>query len=496
MKRRLFVLLFLLLIPIKTFALEEKEYNVCKNGCEYNELETVFGEIQSFSSNAGYDIIINIQDQETYHLSTQYQLNKRRTVWEYGELYRRITNLTINGNGAHVTQDSNWSLSIGVKEKLEIKHLNMEIGPTSLASDRGEIIFEDVNISTPSIGVDHNTPETTIKDSVIKAEVTVDRATLNNLEVEGSLRLSDPTSVEDIEVKGQIIISQKENVEESYTFKNINIDANNKPYGLSFVYEACRGNDTNYGLENVTIKNASVSAIYRMRNTKNLLIKNSDLSDNACSIHLETLDLGYCDMGYTNRFKPELKLLDFSVNANNPDTVIQNSKVCCALSRKGNIASYHDDINITGQSPISIMYFDKTNTWTKPISRGEEENDNVIELDNNIILIEQTNKDIISLNVEKEVDLSKYFNSLVSDIEWTVEDESILTIQNGKIIPKKIGETNIIGRSDKDAYYLNIKITEERNPNTVTNLKVIIGLICLLLLLEITIHFGKKKARE
>ena len=97
MKRRLFVLLFLLLIPIKIFALEEKEYNVCKNGCEYNELETVFREIQSFSSNAGYNIVINIQDQETYQLTTYYQLDKRRTVWDYGELYHRITNLTING---------------------------------------------------------------------------------------------------------------------------------------------------------------------------------------------------------------------------------------------------------------------------------------------------------------------------------------------------------------------------------------------------------------
>ena len=490
MKRKVFILLFLLLIPIKTFALEEKEYNVCKNGCEYSELETVFNEIENYTSTDGYNVVINVLDQETYDAPSQVTLNDAYT--RDSEVFNRLTNLTINGNGASLnTNDRN--ILIGTEEKVTIKHLKIESKTIVICSRGDEVLFEDTNIEAKNISAACSSiSKVTVKDSTFKGNFGGINIAVKNLDSEGELSLSNPISVEDIEVKGTLLISTK--IPEPITIKNINIDANHNEYGLSIYYDVCRGEDPDYVLENITVKNADVAAVHRMRNHGNLTIKNSDLSDNACSIHLESLGFGSCVASHSKSPKTELKLL--SDRETNPDTVFQDSKVCCAKSYKGDTASHGSSFTMAGGPTDSIMYFDKTNIWTKPISRGEGENDNVIEKDNNSILIEQTNQDVISLNVEKGVDLSKYFEWIANDIEWTVEDESILSIINNQIIPKKAGETNIVGRSAKDVYYLNIRITGEKNPNTVTNLKVIIGLICLLLLLEITIHFGKKKARE
>ena len=54
---------------MKAKAVEEKVYEVCKNGCAYSEVDTVFTELNSLGNNNQYNVVINIRDQGTYILN-------------------------------------------------------------------------------------------------------------------------------------------------------------------------------------------------------------------------------------------------------------------------------------------------------------------------------------------------------------------------------------------------------------------------------------------
>ena len=92
----------------------------------------------------------------------------------------------------------------------------------------------------------------------------------------------------------------------------------------------------------------------------------------------------------------------------------------------------------------AILYFNITNKWSKTISRGSDiDNNNIVELDDGKIIIDYENRDILDLQVDKDVDLDKYFEGVnVREINWRISDESILEIKEGHIIPKKVGETD------------------------------------------------------
>ena len=64
MKKRFFFLI-LLFVPILVKG-ETLVYNVCENGCEYDDINEVYDEILSLPRNVTHDITLNIKDGRSY----------------------------------------------------------------------------------------------------------------------------------------------------------------------------------------------------------------------------------------------------------------------------------------------------------------------------------------------------------------------------------------------------------------------------------------------
>ena len=64
MKKRFFFLI-LLFVPLLVKG-ETLVYNVCENGCEYDDINEVYDEILSLPRNVTHDITLNIKDGRSY----------------------------------------------------------------------------------------------------------------------------------------------------------------------------------------------------------------------------------------------------------------------------------------------------------------------------------------------------------------------------------------------------------------------------------------------
>ena len=108
-------------------------------------------------------------------------------------------------------------------------------------------------------------------------------------------------------------------------------------------------------------------------------------------------------------------------------------------------------------------------------------------LDNSYILeeVEPTNsyKGKVTIEVGSSIDdVSAFEEELnLSRVNWTVEDESIAKIDNGKIIGLKNGTTVITGVGSDGTSY-EIEVTVLSNPVTSSVLYIGIGLILILVL--------------
>ena len=99
--------------------------------------------------------------------------------------------------------------------------------------------------------------------------------------------------------------------------------------------------------------------------------------------------------------------------------------------------------------------------------------------------VEATNsyKGKLTIEVGSSIDDIKAFedNLDLSGVTWTVKDESIAKIENGKIIGLKNGTTVITGVGSDGTSY-EIEVTVISNPTTNSVLYIGIGLILILIL--------------
>ena len=122
MKKYFYILLILLLMPILVNA-ETLEYNICKNGCEYDELSEVLNILTEMSNNLefnGQDIIINITDNESYDLTdTEYIIANEDRIND-------ISSITINGNNAIINNNNDSMINFAMSaQKITINNLNI-----------------------------------------------------------------------------------------------------------------------------------------------------------------------------------------------------------------------------------------------------------------------------------------------------------------------------------------------------------------------------------
>lgn len=103
-----------------------------------------------------------------------------------------------------------------------------------------------------------------------------------------------------------------------------------------------------------------------------------------------------------------------------------------------------------------------------------------------ITLLKVELEDIVDLEEEKSVTLKSKdqleLNSVfpdVSDLEWTVEDETIAMVKDGKIVPLKVGKTVLNASNGSVNYRINLVVDNSllSNPNTFNISYVLVILI-------------------
>ena len=106
---------------------ETMEINICKNGCDYNNLD----EIMNTSYNGTpIDLIINFKDKETYREENIGFSFNNENVYKF-------SSVTINGNGATLELND---LQFGYIENLKLNDININIIGDEYTSDGNVII--------------------------------------------------------------------------------------------------------------------------------------------------------------------------------------------------------------------------------------------------------------------------------------------------------------------------------------------------------------------
>ena len=139
----------------------------------------------------------------------------------------------------------------------------------------------------------------------------------------------------------------------------------------------------------------------------------------------------------------------------------------------------HDEVNIfttwisNGGSVHPVFYLKNDAI----ISSGDGKKDNPYKL-----MLEESNS--TKLTISSKRDIKDIFSDIEpSKINWKVEDESILKIENNTIIPLKVGVTEILGELDGIQYRLKVEVTEDLlvNPKTYTPIIIIISLLTIII---------------
>lgn len=92
-----------------------------------------------------------------------------------------------------------------------------------------------------------------------------------------------------------------------------------------------------------------------------------------------------------------------------------------------------------------------------------------------LLEIDSTNK-VVSLKKSDKYDVSSYI--INSTYTW-IEDESILKIEDNKIVPLKKGTTNVLFQKEEETILLKVTITELNNPKTGVNY-IVFGLFIII----------------
>ncbi len=494
-------ILFILLMICPMFVHAESfEYHVCKSGCDYTELEEVFGILNSYTGGYDKDVTIYIDDAETYNLTNN---NFIHNNYGYDQsIYRyRVNKLVIEGtNGkpkittSSVHQDGNYSersIYFAINDDILIKNVKFETPKSILFQTRGKLTMTGVEIKAEGFGSYFTASDNIINDFKLDGYLDLSGATVKNATINGSIIADNHFIGENIKLTGTF-----ESIG-TVALKNTVIDADSEDYGLYFRYNDCLG-DCGYGrykgsssLNNVTIKNANKSAVYYNRSAGNekrqLTINNSDLSNNPTSIIMYNL----YSWSYNDFFD------GYSV-------VGKNSKLSGAETYMGIHEHWNgneDEIDQTKLAKMKAlnMYFDATNTWVKPIyrindpSKKNNKKANVVETDKGRIVIQRKNSGVLVINVDKNKPLKDYFEELGTVLgEIKIDNPNIVKVENGKIIPLKKGVTNIRFMVDNNEYVL--AVTVERDPENPDTLdKIIISGVLLVISFGLVMILAKMK---
>ncbi len=157
-------------------------------------------------------------------------------------------------------------------------------------------------------------------------------------------------------------------------------------------------------------------------------------------------------------------------------------------SSEVNCAKYGADSSSFATNPT--IYFTANNDWKAAINRGTDFNSfaNIVEGYNSKVVIDMEKKDTIKLS--SKVSLQNYFDELKDvnpgDIQWRVADPKILKIENGKVIPLRIGTTTVTATYKNNNYSIEFRVTALpnvkeviSNPKTGASIFLVVALLFL-----------------
>jgi len=424
-------------------------YEVCKDDCEYTDINDVIEDVNYlYSDEVAYDVIINIKDSETYNVE-----NFDYTGEGYTQIYNIFVNsITIQGVGSKNPKLVGEALDIisgpsfdGQPETIKIKNVDFEINGNWGTSFNGvDVIIEGSNF---------------------------DLTSTNGLFIGGSDSIQISDSTFDVKNAGH----RKVRLQGPVTIDNVKFNSNTYGIELSGNYS----NELN-GLT-VSTKEEYGVLINTFNVTDNFVttITNSDLSNNDISLVA------------TNTYLTGDKKLK---TKNEYDVVIKDTK----LNRVG---SYKFDNNYEVAIDQPAIFVNKGCEWNAPIkslnlndeyTEDEYKKANKIESDNGKVVVEMFNK--ISLNVgdTKGVSIKDLFKSLdieeISDSSWISVNNDFYTVKDGFILPLKEGNNTISYTYKNVNYELEISVLgAEKNPNTTTGLiiwLIMVSLVSMFILIK------------
>ncbi len=505
MKKNIF--LILLLIPILIVKAEtiEKKYDLCQEGCTYNNINTIFADILAVDKTKSYDFKIEIKDGETYEIERRYgemfyldgtaEVQKSTfTIIGLGDNHPtlhvvdnsytlrllkvrglRIENINIDNDSVDI-HNNGYNAFAGLEHYLIMKNCN--ITAKDIWQYGKNATFENCNITTGSIlasedttyknttinlnnnglnrGIDFGRSNTKLENSTINTNgnrVSTYSLTLTGSTINGNLEASGKQTYTNSKINGSLSVNNG-----YVNFNNIEITQ-----GLSISKTYCNNFSNEFDTYKSTIKNSKISnqngtsIFLSNREPDTLTINNSDLTNSKCSIISDIpvpVPCGGASYGQTiyPTFLAYTDDLNIVVD-------VYNSKVNCAMTKS-------TDTTINGIN----MYFNQSNTWSNPISRGTDiDKNNVVELNNGKIYIDFGNKGVLKLNVDLSKPIIDYFKDIIPEGkvlgEWKIEDPTIVKVVDGKIVPLKVGTTKLIATIDNNNYVLEIEVTSDMLPS-------------------------------
>lgn len=201
---------------------------------------------------------------------------------------------------------------------------------------------------------------------------------------------------------------------------------------------------TLWDLEHLKGTRPLMEFVNSMPNLKYLDISNFEYIDSSAEFaNLPCLE--YVHLG--NKYKFERALLDGSsrvpfLKLDDLQLYSTNDLKIPYSVEEGTIGGYY--VRATCTSNVSF-----SNTYRKP----------------DVAVMEEKK---VSLNISRNVRVSSFFEDIGEDVQWSVSDTSILKLENGNIIPLKVGSTLIETDVNGVHYQLHIDVTDDilENPKT------------------------------
>ncbi len=405
MKRIKYLLLTIIFCVPMLVNATNTTYNVCKNGCEYTELETVLAELEARGTHYDNDTVtINITDTGTYTIN-EHHLN-------VSSEYQDLASLTINGNNATIVLNSTlemYAKEININDFI-VKDYWVDEGAAGYYTGTLSPYANNVKLKNVKVG------SVLLNNGNASPNLAVESSEIFNISLQGNIDVKD-TKVSRIGVSSGT----------EYKLKNVTanrIDMNS----------AGSANDPD---SNIDFDNLNVDGFFQLNSAKGN-INNSKIGGlGATEV---TLDLN----NHTGKIINIASGKNSTINVYNP----KNDKI-----------DYHkiNSENQTNELFTNISEAEDPNSWIYTYADINMKSNVNAQIN---IFFDGTK----TIKVNDKLDFSTLFNTIKSGdkLTYKVDDTSVAKMDGNNIVGLKEGTTKITATSENGAVNYTLNLTVEK----------------------------------